>query len=255
MREHGCFASRQRASRLRFAPHCTPSEPHFRSGCCRPARRALASGHTRSRVQHRARRGKGRDRRRSSSTRWRHRRAASSRRTCRARHSEPQAVVTHAGTRWLALLGHPVAHSRSPAMMTAAFATLQLEAVYLACDVATDELHSAVCGLSALGALGANVTVPHKRAVLAHCAEVDREASVIGAGEYARPVRQGLSRVQYRRAGRHPRARRCGRADAQRVHSDSRFGRGGACRCLRCRVGGRLGGVRGRSELMIRQPS
>ena len=65
----------------------------------------------------------------------------------------------------MALLGHPVAHSVSPQIHNAAFAATGFDAVYVALDVAPDAVPDALAGLRSLGLLGANVTVPHKRAV------------------------------------------------------------------------------------------
>ena len=72
-----------------------------------------------------------------------------------------------ASTRLVVLLGDPVAHSRSPALHNAAFRALGLPFVYVACRVAREDLPAAVVGLAALGAAGANVTVPHKEAAAA----------------------------------------------------------------------------------------
>jgi shikimate dehydrogenase len=71
-----------------------------------------------------------------------------------------------ATTRLVALLGDPVAHSRSPAIHNAAFRALGLDLVYVACRVTPGALPAAVAGLRALGAAGANVTVPHKEPVV-----------------------------------------------------------------------------------------
>lgn len=84
-------------------------------------------------------------------------------------------------TRFAAVLGHPVAHSRSPAMMNAAFAAAGLDAVFLALDVAPADLAACVGGLRAMGALGASVTVPHKQAVAASCDQLAPAAIAIGA--------------------------------------------------------------------------
>jgi shikimate dehydrogenase len=78
-----------------------------------------------------------------------------------------------AGTRLVALLGHPVAHSLSPRMQNAAFAARALDWAYVACDVEPDTLPAAVAGLRALGFAGANVTIPHKGAVAELCDELD----------------------------------------------------------------------------------
>jgi shikimate dehydrogenase len=87
------------------------------------------------------------------------------------------AGVITSTTRLVALLGHPVAHSRSPAMQNAAFAARGLDWAYVALDVAPEELEDAVRGLAALGFAGANVTIPHKRAVAELCDELDRAAA------------------------------------------------------------------------------
>ena len=78
-----------------------------------------------------------------------------------------------ATTRLVALLGQPVSESLSPRMQNAAFAARGLDWVYLACEVAPERLPEAVRGLPALGFAGANVTVPHKQAVVGLCDEAD----------------------------------------------------------------------------------
>ncbi len=86
-----------------------------------------------------------------------------------------------AATRVVTLLGHPVAHSRSPRMHNAAFRAQGLNYVYVAADVAPPELPAAVAGLRALGHVGANVTIPHKQAVRSLLDEVSERAAAIGA--------------------------------------------------------------------------
>jgi shikimate dehydrogenase len=83
----------------------------------------------------------------------------------------------------LAVLGHPVAHSRSPAMHNAALAELDLagEWLYEAIDVGPDEFERLVRGLPERGFVGANVTVPHKGAALAVADEMSETAREIGA--------------------------------------------------------------------------
>ncbi len=83
----------------------------------------------------------------------------------------------------LAVLGHPVGHSRSPAMHTAALAELGLagEWSYSAIDVAPDELESRVREMAEGGFAGANVTVPHKGAALALADSLSETAREIGA--------------------------------------------------------------------------
>ena len=74
----------------------------------------------------------------------------------------------------VALLGHPVAHTRSPAMQNAAFAAARLDWHFSAFDV--EDVVAAVSALQTLGFVGANVTIPHKRAVVAACDEAEGDA-------------------------------------------------------------------------------
>ncbi len=83
----------------------------------------------------------------------------------------------------LAVIGHPVAHSRSPAMQNAALAALGLgdEWHYEAIDVPPDAFEARVRDLAGKGFAGANVTVPHKRAALALADARSEVAREIGA--------------------------------------------------------------------------
>lgn len=83
----------------------------------------------------------------------------------------------------LAVLGHPVAHSRSPAMHNAALAELGLgdQWRYEAIDLAPDELEPRVRAMAGEGFVGANVTVPHKGAALALADILAETAREIGA--------------------------------------------------------------------------
>jgi shikimate dehydrogenase len=79
------------------------------------------------------------------------------------------------------ILGWPVEHSRSPAMQSAAFRARGLDASYVCFSVHPDDVGDAVRGLKALGVRGANVTVPHKEAVIRWLDDVTPEARAIGA--------------------------------------------------------------------------
>ena len=76
-------------------------------------------------------------------------------------------------TRLVGLLGHPVSHSLSPRMQNAAFAARGLDWAYVPLPVEPEDLEAAVSGLPALGFAGANVTIPHKRAIVSFCDELD----------------------------------------------------------------------------------
>jgi shikimate dehydrogenase len=81
----------------------------------------------------------------------------------------------------LALIGHPVSHSLSPAMHNAAFAADSLDFVYVCLDVDPDDLPAAVKGTAALKLRGFNVTMPHKRAMIPLLDELDEGARISGA--------------------------------------------------------------------------
>lgn len=87
------------------------------------------------------------------------------------------------GLRRLAVLGHPVAHSRSPAMHNAALAAVGLDDswAYEAIEVAPDGFGQRVRTMAAEGFVGANVTVPHKPAALALADGSSLRAREIGA--------------------------------------------------------------------------
>lgn len=74
----------------------------------------------------------------------------------------------------VALLGHPVAHSLSPRMQNAAFTAAGLDWHYSAFDV--EDVVEAVSALRTLGFAGANITIPHKRAVANVCDEAEGDA-------------------------------------------------------------------------------
>ena len=79
------------------------------------------------------------------------------------------------------LLGHPVAHSLSPAMQNAAFGARGMDHRYEAIDVEPDSLADAVMELRDRDVLGANITVPYKLAVVPALDAVDAEAQTLGA--------------------------------------------------------------------------
>jgi shikimate dehydrogenase len=76
-------------------------------------------------------------------------------------------------TSLVGLLRDPKVGSLSPQMQNAAFAALGLDVAYVPLGVAPEQLEEAVRGLVALGFLGANVTIPHKRAAAVLCDEVE----------------------------------------------------------------------------------
>lgn len=66
-------------------------------------------------------------------------------------------------------------------MHNSAFREHGLDLVYLALPTPPGQLHTVVTALGACEAVGANVTVPHKRAVMGACDRLTAEAELVGA--------------------------------------------------------------------------
>lgn len=86
-----------------------------------------------------------------------------------------------ASTRLAAVIGSPVRHSLSPAMHNAAFAELDLDWVYVACEVAPGSVAAAFAGIRALRFGGVSVTIPHKAAALTEVDDASAAAHAVGA--------------------------------------------------------------------------
>lgn len=84
-----------------------------------------------------------------------------------------------------AVIGDPIAHSKSPAMHAAAYRALGLDLTYRAIHVPVGEVDEALDHLRAIGYRGVNVTIPHKADALAWSvrkgASPDYRATVAGA--------------------------------------------------------------------------
>nr|WP_170539644.1 shikimate dehydrogenase [Ruegeria arenilitoris] len=79
------------------------------------------------------------------------------------------------------VIGHPIAHSRSPALHGYWLKTYGLPGHYVPMDVAPADLETVLRSLPKAGFVGTNVTVPHKEAALRLADHVSDRASVIGA--------------------------------------------------------------------------
>lgn len=84
-------------------------------------------------------------------------------------------------TRLAGVIGWPVAHSRSPLLHNAWIARHGVDGAYVPLPVRPEGLAAAVRGLAAAGFAGANVTIPHKVAVMELCDALDPGAVRVGA--------------------------------------------------------------------------
>src|SRR2546422_9163307 len=83
--------------------------------------------------------------------------------------------------KYLGVIGYPLTRSLSPAFQQAALDALRLDILYEAWPTPADGLQTRVTTLRSPTVLGANVTIPHKGAVMAMLDEVDEVADRIGA--------------------------------------------------------------------------
>ena len=84
-------------------------------------------------------------------------------------------------TKFVGLIGYGLKHSISPQFQQAAFDYLGLDIRYEVWETAKDDLPEVVEGMRDAAKLGANVTIPHKEAVLPLLDNVDNDARRIGA--------------------------------------------------------------------------
>jgi shikimate dehydrogenase len=81
----------------------------------------------------------------------------------------------------IGLIGHPVRHSVSPVFQQAGFDALGLPFCYEAWDTPAADLPERIASLRDGDRIGANVTVPHKEAVIELLDHVTDEAAAVGA--------------------------------------------------------------------------
>jgi len=80
-----------------------------------------------------------------------------------------------------AVIGHPVAHSRSPRLHRHWLQTLGLPGDYVALTVAQPDLAQVLRTMPLMGFVGCNVTIPHKVAVMQIADQISDRAILIGA--------------------------------------------------------------------------
>ncbi len=79
------------------------------------------------------------------------------------------------------VIGHPVAHSRSPALHGHWLQRYGITGHYIPMDIAQGDLKEALSMLPKLGFVGVNVTIPHKETILKLADVVTDRAALIGA--------------------------------------------------------------------------
>lgn len=79
------------------------------------------------------------------------------------------------------VIGHSIAHSKSPQLQRHWLKTLGLSGYYIPMDVSPDNLAQVLDTLPKAGFVGVNVTVPHKERVMELAHQITDRAALIGA--------------------------------------------------------------------------
>jgi len=79
------------------------------------------------------------------------------------------------------IIGHPIGHTLSPVMHTAAFNELGLPFTYGVFDVVEDFLPALFASIRKNGFTGLNVTIPHKQRVIPLLDDISADAKAMGA--------------------------------------------------------------------------
>ena len=79
------------------------------------------------------------------------------------------------------IIGHPVAHSRSPMIHGFWLERLGIAGSYERIDVQPEDIQTFIAALPRSGFAGGNVTIPHKEAVFGLADRIDEAAELIGA--------------------------------------------------------------------------
>ena len=83
--------------------------------------------------------------------------------------------------KWFAVIGDPIAQSKSPEMHNAWYEEADVDATYIPIRVLPEQLQQAVASFKLLGASGWNVTIPHKQTIIPFLDELDELADKMGA--------------------------------------------------------------------------
>ncbi|MEM4494554.1 MAG: shikimate dehydrogenase [Candidatus Caldarchaeum sp.] len=82
----------------------------------------------------------------------------------------------------MGVVGHPIGHSVSPAMINAALQKQGIENIlYIALDVHPRDLRGFVSSAHLMNFIGFNVTIPHKVSIIRHLDRLDKSAELVEA--------------------------------------------------------------------------
>ena len=84
-------------------------------------------------------------------------------------------------TKLASIIGTDIGHSKSPAMMNAAYGELGMDAYYFPMNIQEEDFGTVVKGLSKMNYMGLTITIPYKLEILSYLDEIDPLAKIIGA--------------------------------------------------------------------------
>ena len=84
-------------------------------------------------------------------------------------------------TKLASIIGTDIGHSKSPAMMNAAYEELGMDAYYFPMNIQEEDFGTVVKGLSKMNYMGLTITIPYKLEILSYLDEIDPLAKIIGA--------------------------------------------------------------------------
>lgn len=79
------------------------------------------------------------------------------------------------------LIGHPIAHSKSPIFQNAAFKHLNINSEYIALDIEKNDFDKKINDIKMQDILGINITLPYKQDILKYTDELSPDADIIGS--------------------------------------------------------------------------
>ena len=86
-----------------------------------------------------------------------------------------------ATTSLYAFIGSPAHHSKSPIMHNLAFKELNIDSVYLAFDIKSEQLKDTIKSFKILKVEGSNVSMPHKEAIIPYLDEISTASRLCNA--------------------------------------------------------------------------
>lgn len=84
-------------------------------------------------------------------------------------------------TKLASIIGTDIGHSRSPAMMNAAFREKDIDYYYFPMNIKEEDFGDVLRGISKMNYAGLTITIPYKIEVMKYLDEIDRLAEIIGA--------------------------------------------------------------------------